>query len=458
MSEYRDHLSTVADDGHRVWVYPQFIQGWYQHRRKIVAWVLLTMLFAGPWIRIGGEPLLMLNIVDREFAVLGQLFFPEDTFIFAWMMITLFVVIIVTTVVFGRVFCGWVCPQTIFLEFVFRPIERWLEGNHTQQRRLDAGPWNWNKIWRKGVKWSAFFAVSFAISHTFLAYIIGSEALLKLQTDPWNEHLTDLFYLLLFTGVFYFVFAWMREQVCTAVCPYGRLQGALVDDNTLNVAYDEVRGEPRGKLKNGSIADNGDCVDCNLCVRVCPTGVDIRNGLQLECIHCTACIDACDGIMDALGKPRGLIRYASAQNLETGRGFRVTRRAMAYLGVMTIMVLVLSGFLAFRSPVEFNVFRTAGFIPRADESGQVTNMYTFSVLNKTTDSIWLNLDIETEGYALETVHGDSLLLPAKERVEGVFLLQGAGQPGLLKDDVRISVNAGARTVGKARSSFTRPFH
>jgi polyferredoxin len=186
--------------------------------------------------------------------------------------------------------------------------------------------------------------------------------------------------------------------------------------------------------------------------------VDIRNGLQLECIHCTACIDACDGIMDALGKPRGLIRYASAQNLETGRAFRVTRRAMAYLGVMTIMVLVLSGFLAFRSPVEFNVFRTAGFIPRADESGQVTNMYTFSVLNKTTDSIWLNLDIQTEGYALETVHGDSLLLPAKERVEGVFLLQGAGQPGLLKDDVRISVNAGARTVGKARSSFTRPFH
>jgi len=460
VSEHRDHLSTVAQDGHRVWVYPEDIRGDFQRRRQWTAWSLLALLFAGPWLRIDGEPVLMLNVVDREFAILGQVFFPEDTFLFAWTMVTAFVTLIVITVVFGRVFCGWVCPQTVFLEFVFRPLERWIEGKPSQQRRLDEGPWDWNKIWRKGLKWGVFFGVSFAIANTFLAYIVGSEELLAIQTDPPREHLGGLLSLLAFTGVFFFVFAWMREQVCTAVCPYGRLQGALVDDHTVNVAYDEVRGEPRGKRRKGADSEGrGACVDCNLCVRVCPTGVDIRNGLQMECIHCTACIDACDGIMDALGEPRGLIRYASATNLEQGTPFRLTRRAYAYLAVMLVMITGLSGFLAIREPVEFNVFRAAGFIPRVNDDGRVTNMYNFALVNKTTDTLLLRLGLDAvEGFVLQSVQGDSVWLPAKQRIEGVFLIHTSNLDGPLKEDVRVEARTQHRVVGRSVSSFTRPFH
>ena len=459
MDDHRDHLSTVAEDGHRIWVYPAAVQGVWQRRRTWVAWSLLALLFAGPWLRIHGEPLLRLDIVHREFVIFGQAFFAQDTFLFAWTMVTGFVAIIVVTVVFGRVFCGWVCPQTIFLEFVFRPIERWVEGKPTAQRKRDLGPWTWDKAWRKGLKWGVFFGISFAIANTFLAYIIGSEALLAIQLDSPREHVAGLTSLLAFTAVFFFVFAWMREQVCTAVCPYGRLQGVLVDDDTVNVTYDDVRGEPRGHLAKGAAgAGQGDCVDCGLCVRVCPTGVDIRNGLQLECIHCTACMDACDGIMDSVGKDRGLIRYASIRSVAEGAPFSLTRRAWAYLAVMLVMMTGLSGFLATRQPMEINVFRAAGFVPKVDDNGRVVNMYSYALVNKTGEDLVVALEVADRDYELVSIGQDSLFLPSKGRQAGVFLMYAKDEPGPARSNVDVFVKHGASVLGRTRSSFTRPLH
>jgi cytochrome c oxidase accessory protein FixG len=457
MDEHRDHLSTVAEDGHRIWVYPEAVQGLWAQRRTWVAWTLLAVLIAGPWLRIHGEPLLRLDVVHREFVIFGHIFLAHDTFLFAWTMVTGFVAIIVLTVVFGRVFCGWICPQTIFLEFVFRPIERWIEGKPSAQRTRDLGPWTWDKIWRKGLKWGVFFGISFAIANTFLAYIIGSESLLAIQLDSPREHLGGLTSLLVFTAVFFFVFAWMREQVCTAVCPYGRLQGVLVDDDTINVTYDNVRGEPRGHLKKDKdLEAQGDCVDCGLCVRVCPTGVDIRNGLQLECIHCTACMDACDGIMDKVGKERGLIRYASIRNVVDRTPFALTRRAWAYLAVMLVMITGLSGFLATRQPLEINVFRAAGFLPKVEDSGRVVNMYNFALVNKTGQDLVVALDVKDTTYDLVPIGGDSILVPAKGRKEGVFLMYARNAEGPAREGVDVLIKHGSVVLGRGQSSFTRP--
>ena len=454
MTEHRNRLSTVADDGHRIWVYPDFVKGKYQKMRKVVAFLLLFVLMAGPWLRIQGEPLLLLNIVDHEFVILGQVFLAHDGFLFAWTMLTAAVVLIVVTVVFGRVFCGWVCPQTVFLEFVFRPIERWFEGKPQAQRRLDAGPWNFKKIARKGGKWSVFFGVSFAIANTFLAYFIGSEALLAIQTDPPGDHVAGLFSLIAFTGVFFFVFAWMREQVCSAVCPYGRLQGVLVDDQTVNVTYDVLRGEPRGK--KGASHPKGDCVDCGLCKRVCPAGIDIRDGLQLECIHCALCIDACDDIMQRVDQSPGLIRYASAAQVATGAPFRPTRRAWAYLTLMLMMVVGLFGFLAVRDPLDFQVLRAAGAIPEANSAGEVTNLYSFSLVNKGHSEVNVVLRVVEPGFELVSLHGKALHLAPKDRTEGVFLLRSNAQ-GAMRTEVHIEVLGAKEILGHAETSFTRPY-
>ncbi|MDX5436563.1 MAG: 4Fe-4S binding protein, partial [Pontibacter sp.] len=284
--EFRDHLSTVDAEGKRVWVYPKKPQGKLYNYRKYVSYVLLAFLFAGPFIKINGLPLLMLNVIERKFVIFGVLFWPQDFFILVLAFLTMAVFIILFTVVYGRIFCGWVCPQTIFLEMVFRRIEYLIEGDYTKQRALDKMPWNTEKILKKGTKTFVFLAISFLIANTFLAYIIGIDALLEIAIDNPLNHLAGLGALVVFTGLFYGVFAWFREQVCTIACPYGRLQGVMLDKKTVVVAYDYGRGEPRGKLRKNQERTEGDCINCNQCVHVCPTGIDIRNGTQLECINC----------------------------------------------------------------------------------------------------------------------------------------------------------------------------
>ena len=325
---FRDSLGTMTSEGKRSWVYPKKPDGRLYKYRKWVSYILLVILIAAPFIKINGNQFLMFNVLERRFNIFGEIFWPQDFYLFVLMMLIGVVFILLFTVAFGRIFCGWICPQTIFMEMVFRRIEYWIEGDRGKQIRLDKQEWNAEKIRKKGIKWFIFFVISFLIANVFLAYLIGSDRLLLYVLEGPLAHISTLISLLIFTGVFYFVFAWFREQVCIIACPYGRLQGVLLDNKSIVVAYDHKRGEKekgRAKFKKSEdreASGKGDCIDCFQCVQVCPTGIDIRNGTQLECVNCTACIDACNHMMDAVDLPQGLIRYASEENIEKNKKFK----------------------------------------------------------------------------------------------------------------------------------------
>lgn len=385
---YRDALSTVSNDGKRVWLYPKKPKGWFTNKRRILAYVLLAVLFGLPWINYNGEPLVMLNVVKRHFIIFGLHFTPQDMHLLALAAISLVIFIILFTVVFGRIFCGWVCPQTIFMEMVYRPIEYWIEGDYNQQKKLNKAPWTAEKYMKKIAKHAIFFVIAVLIANTFLSYIITKDEVLKIIREPISMHLTGFIAMLVFSGMFYFVFAFFREQVCVAVCPYGRLQGVMLVKESIVVIYDWVRGEPRGKRKrNEEVSDKGDCVNCNLCVKVCPTGIDIRNGTQLECVNCTACMDACDEVMNKIGLPEGLIRYDSESGIEKGERKIFTTRVMGYTAVLAAL-LIFQGFLFVnRTSVETLVLRTPGMLYQKTDDGRISNLYNYQLINKTNDDI-----------------------------------------------------------------------
>ncbi|MBF8962414.1 cytochrome c oxidase accessory protein CcoG [Pontibacter sp. FD36] len=422
--EFRDHISTVDEHGKRVWVYPKKPKGKLYDYRKWVSYGLLAFLFAGPFIKINGLPLLMLNIVERKFVIFGILFWPQDFFILVVAFLAMVVFIILFTVIYGRLFCGWVCPQTIFLEMVFRRIEYLIEGDYTKQRALNKMPWNSEKILKKGSKTAVFLLISFIIANTFLAYIIGIDALKEIITDSPANHLAGFGSMLVFTGVFYWVFAYFREQVCTIVCPYGRLQGVMLDKKSLTVAYDYGRGEPRGKLRKGQERTEGDCIDCHQCVQVCPTGIDIRNGAQqLECINCTACIDACNDIMRMIDKPEGLIRYDSEEAIAEGRQWKLfTPRVMGYSAVLMLLLVALTALLLTRDDAEATVLRTPGQLYQKTEQGTVKNLYNISVINKTNTDMPLTLKLLNKDGSIQMV-GSELVLPAQGKADGVFFAE-----------------------------------
>ncbi|MES2765433.1 MAG: cytochrome c oxidase accessory protein CcoG, partial [Bacteroidota bacterium] len=363
-ASFRDVLSTSTKDGKRKWIYAQKPKGRYFSTRTVVAVILLVFLFGAPFVRIGGHPLMLFNIIERKFVLFSVPFWPQDFYLVSIGLLILLVGIVLFTAVFGRIWCGWLCPQTIFLEHIFRRIEYIIEGTHTQQRAIDNAPLTPKKFLKKALKHSIFFSISFAIANTFLAYIIGSEQLLKIMTSPPAAHLEGFISILLFTGVFYAVFARFREQACIVVCPYGRYQSALVDENTIAVTYDFKRGEPRGKFTRQDrqqqlvqidipvlkeMQPKGDCIDCNQCVSVCPTGIDIRNGIQLECVNCTACMDACDTVMDKVSRPRGLIRYTSYNAVLNNIKWKFTPRIISYTAVLVLLMCSFGFLFASRS-------------------------------------------------------------------------------------------------------------
>jgi len=392
---FREHLGNVTNEGSRIWLYPKIIKGTFYKYRSYVAYTLLVFLFAAPFIRINGKPFLLFNFVDRYFVIFGKPFWPQDFYLLAFAMVTLVVFIVLFTVIFGRVWCGWACPQTIFMEMVFRRIENWIEGNSVKQKKLDAMPWNREKVLKKGSKHLIFFAIAFLISNTFLAYIIGSEALYAIITEPISEHWVGFLSIILFSFVFYLVFAKLRELVCIMICPYGRLQGVMLDRNSVVVAYDDVRGEPRGKIRrNEDQSAKGDCVDCNLCVDVCPTGIDIRNGTQLECVNCTMCIDACDSVMTKIKKPKGLIRFDSVNNIENKVGFRWTPRILAYVAALALLLTTFVTILVTRADVEAVLLRAPGSMPEVSQDGMVSNVFKLELVNKTFDDMTFDLQVK----------------------------------------------------------------
>ncbi len=423
--EFRDNIATVDAEGKRIWVYPKKPSGRMHNARIWVTVVLLAILFAGPFLSINGRPFLLLNFFERKFVILGQAFWPQDFFLLTLVLISFFVFVILFTVVFGRLWCGWACPQTLFMEMVFRKIEYWIEGDANQQRKLNNGPWNAAKIRKKLLKQLIFISISVLISHTVMAYLIGIDQVKEIVRQPPTEHLSGFIGLVAFTGIFYWVFAWFREQACVAVCPYGRLQGVLLDKKSIAVMYDWIRGEPRGKLRKNEIQqDKGDCIDCKLCVHVCPTGIDIRNGTQLECVNCTACIDACDDVMEKINKPKGLIRYASHDTIKEGRQRLFTPRVAAYSVVLVALLSFLSFSLVTRSDIETTVLKVPGQLYQRTEEGDITNLYNIQFVNKTFEDMTLEVRIENEPSAeISKVGEGEVLVPSNGLAEGVYFIK-----------------------------------
>ncbi len=454
---FRNQLATVTDEGKRRWIYPKKPSGRFHNARIVVSAVLLLILVVTPFIKLNGQPFILFDFLNRKFILFGILFGPHDFHLFVIAMIAAVVFIILFTAVFGRIFCGWACPQTIFMEMVFRKIEYWLEGDSKDQRKLKAAPWSGAKFFKKSLKHIIFFAIAFFISNIFLSYIIGMDELLKIVTDPPSEHLQGLFAITVFSGIFYFVFSYFREQVCTIVCPYGRLQGVLLDRDSIVIAYDNIRGEPRRRYrKNEGWESRGDCIECYQCVEVCPTGIDIRNGIQLECVNCTACIDACDDIMDKISRPRGLIRYASVNSIEKNTKWRFTPRAISYSALLTVLLSVLVFLLANRTDFSVTVLRTPGLLSQEQPNNMVSNIYDLNIVNKTFDKIPISLKLENINGELKLV-GKEIVMEPQGNIDAKFLV-------LLPKDVLkkistpidIGIYSGDKLIKKVTTSFLAP--
>nr|WP_243870479.1 cytochrome c oxidase accessory protein CcoG [Salegentibacter sp. BDJ18] len=462
--KFRDKIATADDQGKRLWVFPKKPSGKFYEYRKYVSYILLILLFAAPFVKINGNQFMMFNILERRFNIFGFPFWPQDFHIFVIMMVIGVVFIILFTVAFGRIFCGWFCPQTIFMEMVFRRIEYWIEGDRGKQMRLEKQKWDAEKIRKRALKWFLFFVISFLIANVFLAYLIGSDRLIQYVTDGPLNHLSTFISLLIFTAVFYFVFAWFREQVCVIACPYGRLQGVLLDNKSIVVAYDHKRGEKekgRAKFKkneNRAETGKGDCIDCFQCVQVCPTGIDIRNGTQLECINCTACIDACDSMMEAVDLPKGLIRYASEENIEKKAKFRFTPRLKGYSIVLGILTAVLVGMLFIRSEVEARILRLPGQLYERKADNVVSNVFTYKLVNKTTaDFEDIEFRLLSHKGVIKPVKTSNITVPGQELTEGTLFIEI--HRAALEDEkekLKIGVYSGDRLIETTNTMFMGP--
>lgn len=486
---FRDAVATISKEGKRNFIYPKKPKGKFYNKRTLFSIFYLIVFFTLPFIKVHGEPLLMFNVLDRKFIIFGMIFWPQDFFIFAIGLITFIVFVILFTVVFGRIFCGWACPQTIFMEMVFRKIEYWIDGDAAQQKQLQALPWNGEKIKKRVLKFVLFFSLSFLIANFFLAYLISMDQLLAYISHP-TQNVGTLLSLTLFTTVFFFVYWWFREQACIVVCPYGRLQGVLLDKNSIVVAYDYKRGEPRGKLSrqdNPKVKDdhdckcvdckgdgckdvlrkldavqpvavkNGDCIDCFACVRVCPTGIDIRNGTQLECVNCTACMDACDAIMTSIKKPEGLIRYASENSVKNGVQLKFTRRIKAYSAVLALLISLLVFLLVSRTDLDARLMRTSGMTFTAMPDGSIANLYTLKLVNKTHEDIPFSLQLEGIKGEVRLI-GNQPTLVKKEDYSTLqfFVILNRNQVKSWKTPIHIGLYEGKERIKSIEINFLGP--
>jgi cytochrome c oxidase accessory protein FixG len=460
--DLRDRIATAEQDGRRKWLYPKRPRGQFHRARVWVTAALLVIMFGGPFVKLNGNPLLMINVVERKFAVLGVIFWPQDNLVFALGFLLFLMGIAVFTAAFGRLWCGWTCPQTVMMEMVFRKIEYFIEGDSSAQKALARAPWTMAKLGKKAIKHFIFMLLSFVIGNTLLAYIIGIDALKRIITDDPARHLTGLTFMGLFTMIFYGIFARFREQACTFICPYGRLQSTLIDENTIVVAYDYKRGEQRGRfsrtesLENRSARGAGDCVDCFNCVRVCPTGIDIRNGTQMECVNCTACIDACDEVMSKIGGPRGLIRFASLNGIEQHEPIRVTSRIVGYCVILLLLGAGLLALLLTRSEVDVTLLRAPGALFQQTPEGKISNLYLLKPTNKTHSHKTIDLKHENIEGSL-TVLGGALDLPAEKQTEASVLVEIA--PANLRSGttpILVRIYSGGKPVDKIKTIFIGP--
>lgn len=488
--EYRDHIATVDSQGKRIWLYPKKPSGRYYNWRNLVTLAFLAVFITLPFIKVDGEQFLLFNVLERKFVLFGLLFTPQDFHLFGLAMLTFIVFIILFTVVFGRLFCGWVCPQTIFMEMIFRKIEYWIEGDSGEQRRLAQAPWTAEKIRKRVLKHTIIYSLALIFTNFFLAYIISMDEVIKIIREPIDQHWGGFIAMLVFSGAFYAVFAQLREQVCTTICPYGRLQSVLLVKDSIVVAYDHVRGEPRTKLKKEKSGDNqgsvefrnpvetiqsavgaapsdvqvqtptpkiGDCIDCKLCVHVCPTGIDIRNGTQLECVNCTACIDACDAIMEKVNRPKGLIRYDSMTGIESGVRKIFTTRVWAYTAVLIALVALDVILIANRGIVETIILRSPGQLYQQKDETHLTNLYTYVLINKSTQPLPIELKTTTPGAQIQIVGKAPTSIPKGEKIEGAFFVE-MPEDKLTgrKTQIHLEVFSNGKKIDEMETNFMGP--
>lgn len=410
---FRNELASITPDGRRRWIYARKPSGRLYNARTAVSVVLLAFLFSAPFVQVNGQPLMLLNVLERRFVLFGMVFWPQDFYLVVLIALAVLVTLALSTAAVGRIWCGWLCPQTIFMEMLFRKIEFFIEGSAEQQVRRDRGSWNAGRVLRKTVKHGVFFGLSFLIANVFLAYIIGADALREIVTDPPREHIGGLAAITIFSAVFYAVFARFREQACVLACPYGRYMSSLIDRQTVTVTYDFTRGEPRSRAVHGtaiarpgdSLAPVGDCIDCHQCVTVCPTGIDIRNGVQLECVNCTACIDACNGVMARLGRAPGLIRLTSHEAVSGGNARWLTPRIKAYATVWLVLLASVGTLVAARPDLDVLILRQAGTLYGTENSGEIVNLYTVQIFNRTGGKHTVDIAVASPGGARLTMLG-----------------------------------------------------
>ncbi len=461
-SDFRDHIATADKEGRRKWLYPKKPSGRFYQYRKALTWVMLGVMFGGPFVKINGNPLLMINVVERKFSVLGVIFWPQDNLVFALGFLLFLTGIAVFTAAFGRLWCGWTCPQTVMMEMVFRRIEYWIEGDASQQKALDRALWTGGKLAKKFAKHAIFLALSFIVGNTLLAYIIGIDALKLIVTDDPRNHITGLAFMGLFTLVFYGLFARFREQACTFICPYGRFQATLLDENSIVVAYDYKRGEKRSHISRKETANArtergaGDCIDCFKCVSVCPTGIDIRDGTQMECVNCTACIDACDDVMTRIGRPRGLIRFASLNGIEKGERLRVTPRIIGYCVILLLLGAGLVTLLLTRSEVDITLLRAPGALFQQTPEGKVSNLYLLKLTNKTQHALPVELKLAGIEGSLNVLGGELNLPPEKQSEASVLMEIAPEKLASGTTPVAVDVYIGGKKMNTIKTVFIGP--
>jgi cytochrome c oxidase accessory protein FixG len=394
-------LSTLNRDGSRRWIRPKTSKGRFYRHRLVTAWALIATFALIPILKLGGKPLMLFDIPSREFTLFGATFLPTDTFLLMLLLFSIFIAIFLVTAVLGRVWCGWGCPQTVYMEFLYRPIENLIEGGRKRQMDLDAsGP-----DARRLLKYAVFFVISAFLANTFLAYFVGWDRLLGWMSSPPTHHPAAFAVMLGTTLLMFFDFAYFREQTCIVACPYGRFQSVLLDRQSLIVGYDAKRGERRAPWRKQEKRIAGDCIDCGLCVSTCPTGIDIRDGLQMECIHCTQCIDACDAVMNRIGLEPGLIRYTSQAELATGKRSFLRPRLVVYSAILLVMFGAFTFSLAGKSTADVTLLRGLGAPFSVLPNGDISNQIRLKIANRAP---------EERSYLIELVAGDGIALVAPE--------------------------------------------
>jgi cytochrome c oxidase accessory protein FixG len=454
----RESVATIRSDGSRPFLFPADPRGRFTRARQISAFALITFYLSLPWIRVGGYPAVFLDVADRRFHLFGLTLAAQDLWLLFFLISGLGFSLFFVTALLGRVWCGWACPQTVFLDHVYRRIERWIDGDAIRRRALANAPLSAPKIFKRGLKHTLYVLVSAVITHLFLAYFVSLPEVWTMMRAAPTEHLGAFGFIAVATGGLYFNYAWFREQLCIVICPYGRMQSALIDDHSLVIGYDAKRGEPRGKGRvaapvNEFLADvnreaataaaadkAGDCVACNRCVHVCPVGIDIRQGLQMECIGCTACIDACDDVMTRLGRPRGLIRYDSQKGFSGGRTRWLRPRTLLYFALLLVGVSVTTWALSTVKPASFGITRMTG-APYIVDATTVRNQFLVRIVNKRSEPARFTVRLERTPAELRHVGFETTVEvgPLGELVQPLVLQQPrAAYAGPFRFEVRVA--------------------